>query len=70
MFHQVRICHSTFENSGFKSITCILGIPFVFPQFGDWMYGPNGPPNNGFARISRWQLEKVCTGLPTKNEIV
>ena len=23
------------------------------------MYGPNGPPYNGFARISRWQLEKV-----------
>ena len=46
------------------------GIPFVFPQFGDWMYGPNGPPNNGFARISRWQLEKVCTGLPTKDETV
>ena len=38
---------------------CSPGIPFVFPQFGDWMYGPNGPPNNGFARISRWQLEKV-----------
>jgi len=69
--------NSTCENSGFKSTTWsksrlvfILGIPFVFPQFGDWMYGPNGPPNNGFARISRWQLEKVCTGLPTNNEIV
>ena len=23
------------------------------------MYGPNGPPHHGFARISRWQLEKV-----------
>ncbi|EFA11215.1 uncharacterized protein LOC660753 isoform X1 [Tribolium castaneum] len=30
------------------------GIPFVFPQFGPWNYGPQ----HGFARIVRWNLEK------------
>ncbi|XP_067622130.1 uncharacterized protein [Eurosta solidaginis] len=30
------------------------GIPFVFPQFGTWSYGPQ----HGFARISRWNLER------------
>ena len=37
------------------------GIPFIFPQFGTWHYGTNGPPYNGFGRIARWQLDKVGT---------
>jgi glucose-6-phosphate 1-epimerase len=35
------------------------GIPFIFPQFGQWHFGTNGPPYNGFGRIARWQCEKV-----------
>ncbi|KAF5275504.1 hypothetical protein FQA39_LY18635 [Lamprigera yunnana] len=31
------------------------GIPFVFPQFGPWTFGPQ----HGFARIVRWSLEKA-----------
>ncbi|XP_046403351.1 putative glucose-6-phosphate 1-epimerase [Ischnura elegans] len=31
------------------------GIPFIFPQFGPWNYGPQ----HGFARIIRWNLEKA-----------
>ncbi|KAG8327291.1 hypothetical protein J6590_022714 [Homalodisca vitripennis] len=31
------------------------GIPFVFPQFGPWSFGPQ----HGFARIMRWSLEKA-----------
>ncbi|KAK9751876.1 Aldose 1-epimerase [Popillia japonica] len=31
------------------------GIPFVFPQFGPWTFGPQ----HGFARIIRWNLEKA-----------
>ncbi|XP_053957853.1 uncharacterized protein LOC128863001 isoform X2 [Anastrepha ludens] len=30
------------------------GIPFVFPQFGPWSFGPQ----HGFARITRWNLER------------
>nr|NP_001285908.1 uncharacterized protein Dmel_CG9008, isoform D [Drosophila melanogaster]AHN54422.1 uncharacterized protein Dmel_CG9008, isoform D [Drosophila melanogaster] len=30
------------------------GIPFVFPQFGAWSFGPQ----HGFARITRWHLER------------
>ncbi|XP_045481885.1 putative glucose-6-phosphate 1-epimerase [Harmonia axyridis] len=30
------------------------GIPFVFPQFGEWPLGPQ----HGFGRIMRWNLEK------------
>jgi glucose-6-phosphate 1-epimerase len=36
------------------------GIPIVFPNFGPWSLGPQ----HGFARISRWQVEK----LPTKDD--
>jgi glucose-6-phosphate 1-epimerase len=41
------------------------GIPFIFPQYGDWLYGPNGPPSHGFARVTRWVLEKGPERLPT-----
>ena len=41
------------------------GIPFVFPQFGQWNYGMNGPPYHGFARISKWQLEKGPERMPS-----
>merc|ERR1711892_378499 len=41
------------------------GIPFIFPQFGQWNYGTNGPPYNGFGRISRWQLDKGPERLPS-----
>ncbi|KAM7353144.1 uncharacterized protein ACRADG_005354 isoform 1-T4 [Cochliomyia hominivorax] len=30
------------------------GIPFVFPQFGPWSFGAQ----HGFARITRWNLER------------
>lgn len=36
------------------------GIPFVFPQFGPWSFGPN----HGFARIVRWTLERGPERLP------
>ena len=40
------------------------GIPFVFPNHGP---APQGTllPHNGFARISRWQLEKGPDRLHT-----
>merc|ERR1711936_1440904 len=41
------------------------GIPFIFPQFGTWHYGTNGPPYNGFGRIARWQCDKVPERLPS-----
>lgn len=41
------------------------GIPFIFPQFGQWNYGMNGPPYHGFARISKWQLEKGPERMPS-----
>ncbi|XP_013177508.1 PREDICTED: glucose-6-phosphate 1-epimerase [Papilio xuthus] len=31
------------------------GIPFVFPQFGQWAFGPQ----HGFARVARWHVEKL-----------
>ncbi|EDW03202.1 GH10622 [Drosophila grimshawi] len=31
------------------------GIPFVFPQFGPWSFGPQ----HGFARITRWHLDRA-----------
>ncbi|CAH2102161.1 unnamed protein product [Euphydryas editha] len=31
------------------------GIPFVFPQFGQWAFGPQ----HGFARVARWHVEKM-----------
>ena len=37
----------------------------MFPQFGQWYYGMNGPPYHGFARISRWQLEKGPERMPS-----
>jgi len=37
------------------------GIPFVFPQFGSWNYGPQ----HGFARIIRWHVEKPPERLPS-----
>lgn len=37
------------------------GIPFVFPHFGFWNYGPQ----HGFARIIPWNLEKAPERLPT-----
>ncbi|KAK4015022.1 glucose-6-phosphate 1-epimerase isoform X1 [Daphnia magna] len=37
------------------------GIPFVFPQFGSWNYGPQ----HGFARIIRWHVEKAPERLPS-----
>ncbi|XP_065207431.1 uncharacterized protein LOC135836488 [Planococcus citri] len=37
------------------------GIPIVFPQFGPWNYGPQ----HGFARISRWNVEKPPERLPS-----
>ncbi|XP_063357905.1 uncharacterized protein LOC134647483 [Cydia amplana] len=37
------------------------GIPFVFPQFGQWAFGPQ----HGFARIARWHLEKAPERLPS-----
>lgn len=37
------------------------GIPFVFPQFGPWTFGPN----HGFARIVRWHVEKAPERLPS-----
>ncbi|PSN38301.1 hypothetical protein C0J52_19164 [Blattella germanica] len=37
------------------------GIPFVFPQFGQWSFGPQ----HGFARIIRWNLEKAPERLPS-----
>ena len=41
------------------------GIPFIFPQFGQWNYGMNGPPYHGFARISKWALEKGPERMPS-----
>ena len=41
------------------------GIPFIFPQFGQWNYGMNGPPYHGFGRISKWNLEKGPERLPS-----
>lgn len=37
------------------------GIPIVFPHFGPWNTGPQ----HGFARISRWHLEKPPTRVET-----
>ncbi|CAH0695478.1 unnamed protein product [Spodoptera exigua] len=37
------------------------GIPFVFPQFGQWAFGPQ----HGFARIARWHVEKMPERLPS-----
>ncbi|XP_063699500.1 uncharacterized protein LOC134830069 isoform X3 [Culicoides brevitarsis] len=37
------------------------GIPFVFPQFGAWSYGPQ----HGFARITRWTCEHAPERLPS-----
>ncbi|CAG9135911.1 hypothetical protein JYU34_003186 [Plutella xylostella] len=37
------------------------GIPFVFPQFGQWAFGPQ----HGFARIARWNVEKMPERLPS-----
>ncbi|KZC09966.1 Glucose-6-phosphate 1-epimerase [Dufourea novaeangliae] len=37
------------------------GIPFVFPQFGAWTFGPP----HGFARIIRWNVEKSPERLPS-----
>nr|CAH0113622.1 unnamed protein product [Daphnia galeata] len=37
------------------------GIPFVFPQFGSWNYGPQ----HGFARVIRWHVEKSPERLPS-----
>ncbi|KAJ2948032.1 hypothetical protein O0L34_g9830 [Tuta absoluta] len=37
------------------------GIPFVFPQFGQWAFGPQ----HGFARIARWHVEKMPDRLPS-----
>ncbi|CAK1540276.1 unnamed protein product [Leptosia nina] len=37
------------------------GVPFVFPQFGDWAFGPM----HGFARIARWHVEKMPERLPS-----
>ncbi|XP_050476095.1 uncharacterized protein LOC126866499 isoform X3 [Bombus huntii] len=37
------------------------GIPFVFPQFGAWTFGPP----HGFARIVRWNVEKPPERLPS-----
>jgi len=37
------------------------GIPFVFPHFGHWSYGPQ----HGFARIMTWKLEKGPERLPS-----
>lgn len=37
------------------------GIPFVFPQFGAWSYGPQ----HGFARIMRWTCEHAPERLPS-----
>ncbi|KAK0096546.1 hypothetical protein PV326_005202 [Microctonus aethiopoides] len=37
------------------------GIPFVFPQFGAWTFGPG----HGFARIMRWNVEKSPERLPS-----
>ena len=37
------------------------GIPFVFPVFGSSTI----QPQHGFARISRWQLEKSPERLPS-----
>lgn len=37
------------------------GIPFVFPQFGPWSFGPQ----HGFARMIRWNLEKPPERLPS-----
>ncbi|XP_055385921.1 uncharacterized protein LOC129614951 isoform X2 [Condylostylus longicornis] len=38
------------------------GIPFVFPQFGPWPFGPQ----HGFGRITQWTLERsperLCNG--------
>ncbi|CAG9796361.1 unnamed protein product [Diatraea saccharalis] len=37
------------------------GIPFVFPQFGQWAFGPQ----HGFARVARWHVEKMPERLPS-----
>jgi len=37
------------------------GIPVVFPHFGPWSEGPQ----HGFARTSRWHLEKAPERLPS-----
>ncbi|KAK9890313.1 hypothetical protein WA026_010415 [Henosepilachna vigintioctopunctata] len=37
------------------------GIPFVFPQFGEWVSGPQ----HGFARIIRWNVEKAPERMPS-----
>ncbi|KAJ8678739.1 hypothetical protein QAD02_014526 [Eretmocerus hayati] len=37
------------------------GIPFAFPQFGPWTFGPG----HGFARIVRWSVEKPPERLPS-----
>lgn len=43
------------------------GVPFIFPQFGTWHYGTNGPPYNGFGRVARWQCDKVSRAGDTRN---
>ncbi|KFB42978.1 aldose 1-epimerase, putative [Anopheles sinensis] len=37
------------------------GIPFVFPQFGPWNFGPQ----HGFGRVVRWTLERAPERLPS-----
>lgn len=37
------------------------GIPIVFPHFGPWDYGPQ----HGFARITRWNVEKAPERIPS-----
>ena len=46
------------------------GIPFIFPQFGTWHYGTNGPPYNGFGRVARWQCDKVSRGRGTTSRLL
>nr|CAD7423674.1 unnamed protein product [Timema monikensis] len=52
-------CHKQAVFDGKKPIRG--GIPFVFPQFGPWSFGPS----HGFARIIRWNLEKAPERLPS-----